>query len=123
MLYDEMLKKAEELKFEEAEALKKRYILLDNYCAKSEVVSFSIADVDVFTITDDEFNRTAFINYLHVKNGTVNQSFTFEYKYAIDLTAKRRRLSCLSRWNGPCARLYLSFHKGEINAVCWNFLR
>ena len=86
MLYEEMLKKAEELKFEEAEALKKRYILLDNYCAKSEVVSFSIADVDVFTITDDEFNRTAFINYLHVKNGTVNQSFTFEYKRKLDET-------------------------------------
>ena len=84
MLYEEMLKKAEELKFEEAEALKKRYILLDNYCAKSEVVSFSIADVDVFSITDDEFNRTAFINYLHVKNGTVNQSFTFEYKRKLD---------------------------------------
>ena len=56
-----MLKKAEELKFEEADTLKKRYLLLDNYCAKSEVVSFSIADVDVFSITDDEFNRTAFI--------------------------------------------------------------
>ena len=84
MLYEEMLKKAEELKFEEAEALKKRYILLDNYCAKSEVVSFSIADVDVFSITDDEFNRTAFINYLQVKNGTVNQSFTFEYKRKLD---------------------------------------
>ena len=84
MLYEEMIKKAEELKFEEAEALKKRYILLDNYCAKSEVVSFSIADVDVFSITDDEFNRIAFINYLHVKNGTVNQSFTFEYKRKLD---------------------------------------
>lgn len=79
-LFDEMSKKAEELKFEEAEALKQRYLLLQNYVAKSEVVSHTINDADVFTIVDDDVNKNAYINYIHVKNGTINQSFTFEYK-------------------------------------------
>lgn len=84
ILYEMMLKKAEELKFEEAEELKKRYLLLDNFCAKSEVVSYSIADVDVFSIVEDDSHNTAFINYMHVKNGTINQSFTFEYKRKLE---------------------------------------
>lgn len=79
-LFAEMQKKAEELKFEEAEELKRKYLLLDSYVSKSEVVSHTIADVDVFSITDDDTNKTAFINYIHVKNGTINQSFTYEYK-------------------------------------------
>ena len=79
-LFDEMSKKAEELKFEEAEVLKQRYLLLQNYVAKSEVVSHTINDADVFTIVDDDVNKNAYINYIHVKNGTINQSFTFEYK-------------------------------------------
>lgn len=79
-LFDEMSKKAEELKFEEAEALKQRYLLLQNYVSKSEVVSHTINDADVFTIVDDDVNKNAYINYIHVKNGTINQSFTFEYK-------------------------------------------
>lgn len=79
-LFAEMQKKAEELKFEEAEELKRKYLLLENYVSKSEVVSYTIADVDVFTITDDDANKIAFINYIHVKNGTINQSFTYEYK-------------------------------------------
>ena len=79
-----MQQKAEELKFEEAEELKKKYLLLDNYCAKSEVVSYHIGDLDVFSIVEDDLRHTAFINYLHVKNGTVNQSFTFEFKRKLD---------------------------------------
>ncbi|MCI6617953.1 MAG: excinuclease ABC subunit UvrC [Prevotella sp.] len=79
-LFDEMSKKAEELKFEEAEALKQRYLLLQNYVSKSEVVSHTINDADVFTIVDDGGNKNAYVNYIHVKNGTINQSFTFEYK-------------------------------------------
>ena len=85
-VYDRMLKCAEELKFEEAETLKQRYLLLQEFVAKSEVVSHTITDVDVFTITDDENNKNAFINYIHVKNGTVNQSFTYEYKRKLDET-------------------------------------
>ena len=79
-LYEEMLQKAKELKFEEAQKLKERYQMLQDFVAKSEVVSHTISDVDVFSITDDAGNNNAFINYIHVKNGTINQSFTFEYK-------------------------------------------
>lgn len=113
VLYEEMLKKAEELKFEEADTLKKRYLLLDNYCAKSEVVSFSIADVDVFSITDDEFNRTAFINYIHVKNGTVNQSFTFEYKRKLEESKKDILASAIpeirERFNSKAKEIIVPF--------------
>jgi excinuclease ABC subunit C len=83
-IYEEMQRKAEELKFEEAEVLKKQYLLLDSFCAKSEIVSHTITDVDVFSIVNDETNKTAFINYIHVKNGAVNQSFTYEYKRKLD---------------------------------------
>ena len=83
-IYDEMMKKAEEMKFEEAEQLKKQYLLLDSFCAKSEVVSHSISDIDVFSITNDHENKNVFINYIHVKNGAINQSFTFEYKRKLD---------------------------------------
>lgn len=84
ILYQQMLKKAEELKFEEAEELKQKYEMLNNFVAKSEVVSNTIQDLDVFTLTDDEQKKNAFINYIHVKNGTINQSFTFEYKRKLD---------------------------------------
>ena len=78
MLYEQMQKAAEELRFEDAQALKIRYEALENFAAKSEVVSYTISDVDVFTITSDEKN--AYINYIHVENGQINQSFTFEFK-------------------------------------------
>ena len=64
--------------------MKKQYLLLDSFCAKSEIVSHTITDVDVFSIINDETNKTAFINYIHVKNGAVNQSFTYEYKRKLD---------------------------------------
>ena len=83
-IYEEMTKKASELKFEEAELLKERYLLLDSFVAKSEVVSHTIDDEDVFTINDDDDKKNAYINYIHVKNGTINQSFTFEYKRKLD---------------------------------------
>lgn len=79
-LYDQMMKNAELLHFEIAEELKKKYTLLNEFVSKSEVVSHTIDDVDVFTIVDDSTNKNAFINYIHVKNGTINQSFTYEYK-------------------------------------------
>lgn len=88
LLYQQMEKNATELRFETAEELKHRYILLENFVSKSEVVSHTINDVDVFTITDDDQKKNAFINYIHVKNGTINQSFTFEYKRKLEETAE-----------------------------------
>ena len=81
---DEMLQLAEELRFEEAEEIKRRYLLIDQFVSKSEVVSHTINNVDVLTITNDE--KVAFINYIHVSNGSINQSFTFEYKKKLDET-------------------------------------
>ena len=83
-LYDMMMKNAELLKFEIAEEYKKKHQLLDEFEAKSEVVSHTITDVDVFTIVNDDSNKNAFINYIHVKNGTINQSFTYEYKRKLE---------------------------------------
>lgn len=84
LVFEEMQRKASDLKFEEAEILKKKYLMIENFCAKSEVVSQTINDVDVFTIIDDDEKKNAYINYIHVKNGTINQSFTFEYKRKLD---------------------------------------
>ena len=75
---EEMQRLAEELRFEEAEQMKRKYLLLDGFVSKSEVVSHTIDNVDVFSITNDE--KIAYINYIHVANGVINQSFTFEYK-------------------------------------------
>ncbi len=83
-LYELMMKNAELLRFEMAEEYKKKYLLLDEFEAKSEVVSHTITDVDVFTIVNDDANKNAFINYIHVKNGTINQSFTYEYKRKLE---------------------------------------
>ncbi len=74
---------AEELRFEDAEGFKKQLLLIEQFCAKSEVVSNTITNVDVFTI-DNENSPTLFINYMHVKNGAINQSFTYEYKQKLD---------------------------------------
>ena len=78
ILFAQMQKLAEELRFEEAEAIKQKYLLLENFCSKSEVVSHTINNVDVFSVTDDE--KTAYVNYIHVMNGSINQAFTFEMK-------------------------------------------
>ena len=81
---EEMMRLAEELKFEEAEVIKKKYELILNFCAKSEVVSHTITNVDVLSIAND--GNTAYINYIHVNNGSINQSFTFEYKKKLEET-------------------------------------
>lgn len=94
-IYEQMLKKAAELKFEEAEELKQKYILLDSFVAKSEVVSYTITDVDVFTIVDDDSQSHAFINYIHVTNGTITQSFTYEYKRKLDETDEELLLTAI----------------------------
>ena len=85
-LYDLMMENAELLRFEVAEEYKRKYLLLDEFEAKSEVVSHTITDVDVFTIVNDDSNKNAYINYIHVKNGTINQSFTYEYKRKLEET-------------------------------------
>ena len=81
-LREEMENLAEQLRFEEAEEVKRRYLLIDGFVSKSEVVSHTINNVDVFSIAND--GTTAFINYIHVSNGSINQSFTFEYKKRLD---------------------------------------
>ena len=84
MLRLKMQEYAEELKFEDAELCKQRYLALENFAAKSEIVNYTITDVDVFTIIDDDSRKNAFVNYIHVKNGAINQSFTYEYKRKLD---------------------------------------
>ena len=86
MLYKNMQRLAANLEFEAAERVKQKYLLIESYCAKSEVVSHTITDVDVFTIADDDTRSHAFINFMHVRNGAVNQSFTFEYRRKLDET-------------------------------------
>ena len=83
-LKSEMLKLADELRFEEADEVKKKYLALDSFVSKSEVVSQTINNVDVFSITSDE--KIAYINYIHVANGHINQSFTIEYKKILNET-------------------------------------
>ena len=75
---DEMQALAMEMKFEEAQVIKEKYDLIESYRAKSEVVNRIIHNVDVFSIEMDE--NSAYINYLHITNGCINQAFTFEYK-------------------------------------------
>ena len=84
LLYDMMMEEASQLRFEQAEELKQKHLLLDDFVSKSEVVSHTITDVDVFTIIDDDSKKNAYINYIHVKNGSINQSFTYEYKRKLD---------------------------------------
>ena len=81
-MYGDMQRLSEELRFEEAEEMKQRYLLIQDYCSKSEVVSSTIDDVDVFSVTSDD--SMAFINFLHVAGGSINQAFTFEYKKKLD---------------------------------------
>ena len=82
MLFEMMQKAAEELRFEDAEELKRKYLALESFVSKSEVVSYTINNVDVFTISQDE--KTAFVNYIHVTNGTTDQAFTYEIKKKLE---------------------------------------
>ena len=81
---EEMMKLSEELRFEEAEEVKRKYLALDGFASRSQVVSHTIDKVDVFSITSDE--KMAFINYIHVAKGSINQSFTIEYKKKLNET-------------------------------------
>ena len=95
-LLDEMKEKAAELKFEGANEIKKKYVLLDGFVSKSEIVSHTIGNLDVFSIYDETGENNAYINYLHVKNGTINQSFTFEYKKKVEETKEEILLTALT---------------------------
>lgn len=83
-LMKEMMSLAEEMKFEEAQKVKEKYELIESYRAKSEVVSSILHNIDVFSIGMDE--NSAYINYLHITNGCINQAFTFEYKKRLNET-------------------------------------
>lgn len=85
MLFQQMQDLAANMKFEEAQKIKEKYTLIENYRAKSEVVSSVLHNIDVFSIEEDESN-SAFINYLHITNGAINQAFTFEYKKRLNET-------------------------------------
>ena len=82
LLFEMMQKAAEELRFEDAEELKRKYLALESFVSKSEVVSYTINNVDVFTISQNE--KTAFVNYMHVTNGTTDQAFTYEIKKKLE---------------------------------------
>lgn len=84
LLLDRMEELASEMKFEEAQRVKEKYTLIENYRSKSEVVSSILHNIDVFSIEEDE--KSAFINYLHITNGVINQAFTFEYKKKLNET-------------------------------------
>jgi excinuclease ABC subunit C len=84
MLMQQMTELAAEMKFEEAQAVKERYMLIEQYRSKSEVVSSTLHNIDVFAIEEEE--NSAYINYLHITNGAINQAFTFEYKKRLNET-------------------------------------
>ncbi len=86
LLFERMQEKAEKMEFEEAEIIKQQYLLVRNYCAKSEVVSHTVNNIDVFSIVNDDMDKMAFINYMHVAKGSINQAFTFEYKRKLNET-------------------------------------
>lgn len=86
MLYQQMQELAVDMKFEEAQRVKEKYLLLESYRAKSEVVSNVLHNIDVFSIEEDNDEQSAFVNYLHITNGAINQAFTFEYKKRLNET-------------------------------------
>lgn len=85
LLKERMMALAAEMRFEEAQKIKEKYLLIENYRSKSEVVSSVLHNIDVFSIEEGE-NESAFINYLHITNGAINQAFTFEYKKKLNET-------------------------------------
>lgn len=109
-----MKKLAEELRFEEAEILKQRLLTLQNFNAKSEVVNYRMDNIDVFSIEEDEEHKSAFINFMHVKNGCINQSFTFEYKRRLDETPEELLTLGISemreRFGSKAKEIIVPFH-------------
>ncbi|MBR4160807.1 MAG: excinuclease ABC subunit UvrC [Bacteroidaceae bacterium] len=108
----EMQNLATELRFEEAETIKKKYILLENYRNKSEVVSNTLHNIDVFNIENDE--KVAYINYLHVVNGCINQAFTFEYKKRLNESSEELLVAGIgemrARYGSKSREIIVPFH-------------
>ncbi len=108
----EMRRLAEELRFEEAEAVKRKYLLLENYRSKSEVVSYKISNVDVFNMVSDE--KAAYVNYLHVRNGCVTQAFTFELRKRLEETDEELLMLGIGemrkRYGSKSDEIILPFH-------------
>ena len=111
-LKERMLQLSEELRFEEAAELKRQYLLVENYRAKSEVVSSVLRNIDVFNIESEE--KVAYINYLHVTNGAITQAFTFEYKKRLDESDKELLalgiVEMRARYGSQSKELVLPFH-------------
>jgi excinuclease ABC subunit C len=115
-LYDLMMNAADKMEFEKAEEIKKQYIILDNYCSKSEVVSHTINNVDVFSIIEDKEYNITFVNYMHVTNGSVNQSFTFEYKKKVEEKIEDILITAITetrtRFNSDAKEVVVPFETG-----------
>ena len=113
-----MLKNAELLKFEAAQDYKEKLMLLQDFVAKSEVVSHTIDDVDVFSIIDDDNKKNAYINYIHVRQGMINQSFTYEYKRKLEESDEELLLMAItdirSRFNSQAKEIIVPFE------LSWN---
>lgn len=113
-----MLKNAELLKFEAAQDYKEKLILLQDFVTKSEVVSHTIDDVDVFSIIDDDNRKNAYINYIHVRQGMINQSFTYEYKRKLEESDEELLLMAItdirSRFNSQAKEIIVPFE------MSWN---
>ncbi len=108
----EMQRLAAEMRFEEADIIKKKYLLLENYRSKSEVVSNTLHNIDVFNIENDE--TCAYINYLHVVNGCINQAFTFEYTKKLNETEEELLVAGIgemrARYKSTCREIIVPFH-------------
>lgn len=113
-----MLKNAELLKFEAAQDCKEKLMLLQDFVTKSEVVSHTIDDVDAFSIIDDDNKRNAYINYIHVRQGMINQSFTYEYKRKLEESDEELLLMAItdirSRFNSQAKEIIVPFE------ISWN---
>ena len=113
-----MLKNAELLKFEAAQDCKEKLMLLQDFVTKSEVVSHTIDDVDVFSIIDDDNKKNAYINYIHVRQGMINQSFTYEYKRKLEESDEELLLMAItdirSRFNSQAKEIIVPFE------LSWN---
>ena len=122
MLYQQMMALADELKFEEAQKVKEKYELIENFRAKSEVVSSVLHNIDVFSIEEDNDEKAAFINYLHITNGAINQAFTFEYKKRLEETPEELLalgiVEMRDRYKSLSHEIIVPFHPGiELNSV------
>ena len=113
-----MMKNAELLKFEAAQDCKEKLMLLQDFVTKSEVVSHTIDDVDVFSIIDDDNKKNAYINYIHVRQGMINQSFTYEYKRKLEESDEELLLMAItdirSRFNSQAKEIIVPFE------ISWN---